>query len=46
MNGARAHVEPKKIIGGLKVEVVFRKVKEDGKDGIIQYGYKFRLIIE
>ena len=31
---------------GLKVEAVFRKVKEDGKSGIIQYGYKFRSIIE
>jgi uncharacterized OB-fold protein len=39
-------VEPEKITEGLKVEVVFRKVKEDGKDGIIQYGYKFRPIIE
>ncbi|MFC1802649.1 Zn-ribbon domain-containing OB-fold protein [Thermoproteota archaeon] len=34
------------ITAGLKVELVFRKVKEDGKTGIIQYGYKFRPIIE
>ena len=31
---------------GLKVEAVFRRIKEDGKEGIIQYGYKFRPIIE
>ena len=34
------------ITAGLKVEAVFRKIKEDGTDGIIQYGYKFRPIIE
>jgi uncharacterized OB-fold protein len=31
---------------GLKVEAVFRKIKEDGPEGILQYGYKFRPIIE
>jgi uncharacterized OB-fold protein len=30
---------------GLKVEAVFRKVRENGSDGIIQYGYKFRPVI-
>ena len=34
------------ITAGLKVEAVFRKIKEDGEEGIIQYGYKFRSIIE
>lgn len=27
-----------------EVEVVFRKILEKGKKGVIQYGYKFRLI--
>ena len=39
-------VDPEEIETGLRVEAVFRKVKEDGKDGIIQYGYKFRPIVE
>ncbi len=28
---------------GRKVRAVFRKIREDGKGGIIQYGYKFVL---
>lgn len=39
-------IEPADVTAGLKVEAVFRKIKEDGKDGIIYYGYKFRPIIE
>jgi len=39
-------IDPAEVVDGLKVEAVFRKIKEDGKDGIIQYGYKFRPIIE
>jgi uncharacterized OB-fold protein len=39
-------VTPEEVTAGLRVEAVFRKVKEDGHDGIIQYGYKFRPIIE
>jgi len=39
-------IEPNEVKSGLKVEAVFRKIKEDGKDGIIHYGYKFRPIIE
>ncbi len=39
-------VAPEEVTAGMKVEAVFRKVKEDGKDGIIHYGYKFRPIIE
>lgn len=27
---------------GVKVEMVFRKILEKGKKGVIQYGYKFR----
>jgi len=26
----------------MPVEVVFRRIKEDGEDGIIHYGYKFK----
>ena len=29
---------------GLPVEVVFRKVQEDGEEGLIHYGYKFVLV--
>ena len=39
-------IKPNDISSGLKVEACFRKVKEDGNDGILQYGYKFRPIIE
>ncbi len=28
------------------VEAVFRKIREDGKSGVIHYGYKFRLVKE
>ena len=30
---------------GMKVEMVTRKLSEDGEDGLITYGYKFRPII-
>ena len=29
---------------GMKVEATFRKLSEDGKAGIIHYGYKFRKV--
>ena len=29
---------------GDDVEMVFRKIREDGKDGVISYGYKFKVI--
>jgi scaffold protein (connect acetoacetyl-CoA thiolase and HMG-CoA synthase) len=28
---------------GEEVEMVFRKIKEEGEDGVISYGYKFRI---
>ena len=28
---------------GDEVEVVFRKIREEGKEGVISYGYKFKL---
>ncbi|MCX8187444.1 MAG: Zn-ribbon domain-containing OB-fold protein [Nitrososphaeria archaeon] len=31
---------------GLRVEAVFRKIRVDGEQGIIEYGYKFRPLIE
>jgi uncharacterized OB-fold protein len=35
-------ISPEEIYKNLKVEVVFRRVTEDGRTGILQYGYKFR----
>ena len=31
---------------GQRVSVVFRKIYEDGKEGLIHYGFKFRVIDE
>jgi uncharacterized OB-fold protein len=28
---------------GDEVELVFRKIREEGEDGVISYGYKFKL---
>jgi hypothetical protein len=39
-------VDPNQVKTGLRVEVAFRRIKEDGASGIIEYGYKFRPIIE
>ncbi|MCK4438533.1 OB-fold domain-containing protein, partial [Candidatus Bathyarchaeota archaeon] len=39
-------VDPEEVQKGMRVEAVFRRVKEDGKAGIIQYGYKFRPVVE
>jgi hypothetical protein len=39
-------VEPVKVETGMRVEAAFRRVKVDGDSGIIEYGYKFRPIIE
>ena len=39
-------VEPDEVEAGMRVEVAFRRVKEDGSSGIIAYGYKFRPVIE
>ena len=33
--------EPDKVEIGMPVHVVFRKIKEDGADGLIYYGFKF-----
>ena len=39
-------VEPEDMKTGMRVEVAFRRVKEDGNSGIIEYGYKFRPVLE
>ena len=31
---------------GMRVEAVFRKISEDGDEGIVRYGYKFRPIFK
>ena len=31
---------------GMPVEATFRRIKEDGKDGVINYGYEFKPIEE
>lgn len=35
-----ADCEPEEVQVGMRVRVEFRKIQEDGKAGIIQYGYK------
>lgn len=39
-------VEAEEMESGMRVEATFRRIKEDGSSGIIEYGYKFRPIIE
>lgn len=39
-------VEPEEVETGMRVEAAFRRVREDGDSGIIEYGYKFRPVIE
>ncbi len=39
-------VEPDEVESGMRVEAAFRRVREDGDSGIIEYGYKFRSVIE
>jgi len=34
--------DPNNIKIGDKVEMVFRKIREEGKDGVITYGFKFK----
>jgi uncharacterized OB-fold protein len=35
--------DPEDVLEGKEVEMVFRKLGEEGRSGTIQYGYKFRL---
>jgi uncharacterized OB-fold protein len=39
-------VDPEDVRIGMPVEMVTRKVKEDGQEGQILYGYKFRPLLE
>jgi uncharacterized OB-fold protein len=39
-------VAPGEIEIGMSVEMVTRKVREFGEDGVIVYGYKFRPVVE
>jgi uncharacterized OB-fold protein len=41
-----ADVQPDMLCIGMEVEMVTRKLFEDGRDGIIVYGYKFRPVKE
>jgi uncharacterized OB-fold protein len=38
-------IDPDAVEIGQKVEMVTRKIREDGPDGIITYGYKFRPVL-
>jgi uncharacterized OB-fold protein len=37
-----ADVEPEQVTIGQPVEMVTRKLRDDGRQGVISYGYKFR----
>ncbi len=41
LTGQVVDVEPKDVAIGLKVKATFRKLREEGKAGVIHYGYKF-----
>ncbi|MGQ4834068.1 MAG: Zn-ribbon domain-containing OB-fold protein [Candidatus Asgardarchaeia archaeon] len=50
-NGARVvsqitDCDPSDVKIGMKVEAVFRRISEEGKAGIIKYGYKFRPVFQ
>ncbi|MCK5024851.1 MAG: Zn-ribbon domain-containing OB-fold protein [Thermoplasmata archaeon] len=44
ITGQIVDCKPDSIDLGSKVESVFRKLGEEGKSGVIHYGYKFKLI--
>jgi hypothetical protein len=39
-------IAPDEVEIGMPVEMVTRKVREFGEDGVIVYGYKFRPVLE
>jgi uncharacterized OB-fold protein len=41
LTGQVVDVDPEKVAIGLKVRATFRKLREEGKAGVIHYGYKF-----
>jgi uncharacterized OB-fold protein len=46
LTGQIVDVEPAEVRIGLKVRATFRKLREEGKAGVIQYGYKFAPVEE
>ncbi len=42
--GQIVDVEPEEVKIGQKVEMVFRKIHEDNPEGLITYGFKFRIV--
>ncbi len=38
--------DPKDLKIGMPVQAVFRKIQEDGKSGVIHYGYKFIPLVD
>jgi uncharacterized OB-fold protein len=41
LTGQVVDIDPKEVKIGLKVHATFRKLREEGKAGVIHYGYKF-----
>ncbi len=41
LTGQVVDVDPSQVTIGLKVRATFRKLREEGKAGVIHYGYKF-----
>ena len=39
-------IEPKDAVIGMPVEMVIRKISEEGVKGVIIYGYKFRPVMQ
>lgn len=39
-------VDPEEVRVGMPVEMVTRKIREEGEDGLIIYGYKFRPVLK
>jgi len=46
LTGQVVDIDPKEIQIGLKVRAMFRKLREEGKAGVIHYGYKFAPVEE
>jgi hypothetical protein len=41
VTGQLVDCDPSQIKIGMKVQSCFRKIREEGKSGVIHYGYKF-----
>lgn len=46
LTGQVVDVDPKEVSVGLRVRATFRKLREEGKSGVIHYGYKFAVARE